>query len=95
MSYIEKMESELLAEQNEIKESLNLKPKKATQKKKKPETKKIIKKKAPKKEQKRKVDLHVTIPEDLKQKLEARAKKEHRSVAVMLELILEQGLNKS
>ena len=48
-----------------------------------------------KKSSKAKVDLHVTIPEATKLKLEARAKAEHRSVAVMLELILEQGLNNS
>ena len=57
---------------------------------------KLLKKKTPNKKQaKAKVDLHVTIPEDLKKQLEAKAKKEHRSVAVMLEIILEQGLNKS
>lgn len=44
---------------------------------------------------KAKVDLHVTIPKDIKEKLEARAKQEHRSVANMLEIILEQGLNNS
>ncbi len=88
MGFFDEIETELLESQEATQESLNIKepkPKKQAPKKKQP------KKSAPK----RKVDLHVTIPEDLKKKLEARALKEHRSVAVMLEIILEQGLNNS
>lgn len=62
---------------------------------KKQENLNLKKKTQKKKTSKAKVDLHVTIPEDLKKQLEAKAQKEHRSLAVMLEIILEQGLNKS
>lgn len=88
MGFFDEIETELLESQEATQESLNIKEPKA---KKQAPKKKQPKKQAPKK----KVDLHVTIPEDLKKKLEAKALKEHRSVAVMLEIILEQGLNKS
>ena len=94
MGFFDEIETELLESQEATQESLNLKKtesKKEPKPKKKAPQKKHVKKQTPKK----KVDLHVTIPEDLKKKLEAKALKEHRSVAVMLELILEQGLNKS
>ena len=41
----------------------------------------------------KKVDLHVTIPVATKDKLVALAEKEHRSIAVMLEILIEQASN--
>ena len=84
MSLIDNIEKELLAEQEQMQESLNLKPKKAK--------KTALKKKPIKKATKRKVQLHVTIPEELKTRIEARAEQEHRSLAVMVELLIEEGL---
>lgn len=88
MGFFDQMSEELLENQEQMQATLNIKEKKP---KKQPAKKKAVKKEKPK----RKVDLHVTIPEELKKKLEQKALKEHRSVAVMLEIILEQGLNKS